>query len=81
MTTVSNGIVKILDCTIRDGGYLNNWRFEKKFVREVYRALSKAGVDYFEIGYRGTERYFSKGTYGLWRFSEHPLSKPFEGAR
>ncbi len=69
MTTASNGIVKILDCTIRDGGYLNNWRFEKKFVREVYRALSKAGVDYFEIGYRGTEKYFSKGTYGLWRFS------------
>jgi 4-hydroxy 2-oxovalerate aldolase len=61
--------VKILDCTTRDGGYLNNWNFEKKFVREIYRALSKAGVDYYEIGYRGTEKYFNPKDFGLWRFS------------
>lgn len=62
--------VKLLDCTIRDGGYLNNWRFEKRFVREVFRSLSKAGVDYFEIGFKGTEKFFNKESFGLWRFSE-----------
>ena len=61
--------LEILDCTIRDGGYINNWNFDKKFVREVYRSLSKAGVDFVEIGFRGTEEYFDKNKYGLWRFS------------
>src|SRR3989304_8583094 len=60
---------QILDCTIRDGGYLNDWHFDKQLVREVYRALSKSGVDFIEIGFRGTEKYFDKGKYGLWRFS------------
>ena len=66
-----SNMMKILDCTIRDGGHLNCWHFSKKFVREIYRALSKAGVDYFEIGYRSSAKYFDKDKYGLWRFSEH----------
>ena len=52
--------VKILDCTIRDGGYIDNWQFDRKFVREAYRSLSKAGVDYFEVGFRGTDKYFDR---------------------
>ena len=66
---MSNTQFEILDCTIRDGGYLNNWRFDKKLVREVYRSLSKCGVDFVEIGYKGTEEHFSPDEYGLWRFS------------
>lgn len=62
--------LKILDCTIRDGGYLNNWRFDKRMVREVYRALSKSGIDFVEIGFRGTEKYFDRNQYGLWRFTD-----------
>lgn len=62
-------IVKILDCTFRDGGYINNWKFEKPQVREAYRALSRAGVDYVEIGFRGTEKHFDKKEFGIWRFS------------
>jgi len=60
---------QVLDCTIRDGGYLNNWHFDKRLVREAYRALSKSGVDYIEIGYRGTEKHFDKNTCGVWRFT------------
>ncbi|MBU0567002.1 aldolase catalytic domain-containing protein [bacterium] len=66
---MGNTQFEILDCTIRDGGYLNNWHFDKKLVREVYRALSKCGVDFVEIGYKGTEEHFSPDEYGLWRFS------------
>jgi 4-hydroxy 2-oxovalerate aldolase len=61
--------IVVLDCTIRDGGYVNNWHFDKKVAREVYRALSKAGVDIVEIGFRGSEKYFNKKDYGLWKFS------------
>lgn len=61
--------VQILDCTIRDGGYLNNWHFDDKVVRETYGTCSKTGVDFIEIGFRGTEKYFNKEEYGLWRFS------------
>ncbi|MFH1878915.1 MAG: aldolase catalytic domain-containing protein [Candidatus Omnitrophota bacterium] len=43
---------EILDCTIRDGGYLNNWDFDARMVKETYRSLSKTGVDFIEIGYR-----------------------------
>ena len=60
---------EILDCTIRDGGYINNWEFDTKLVREVYRALSKSGVEYVEIGFRGTEKHFDRKKYGLWRFT------------
>ena len=61
--------IEILDCTIRDGGYVNNWDFDKKLVREIYRALSKAGVDYVELGFHGSDKYFDKAKYGRFRFS------------
>jgi 4-hydroxy 2-oxovalerate aldolase len=61
--------MEILDCTIRDGGYVNNWDFDKKVVRETYRALSKSGIDYVELGYHGSEKYFDKAKYGAFRFS------------
>src|SRR3989339_2185206 len=64
-----NNEIKVLDCTIRDGGYVNNWDFDLKLVRETYRALSKAGVDYVELGYHGTEKYFDVNKYGRFRFS------------
>lgn len=65
--------LEILDCTIRDGGYINNWNFDKKLVRETYRSLSKAGVDYVELGYHGTEKYFDKEKYGPFRFCPQGL--------
>jgi len=61
--------LQVLDCTIRDGGYLNNWHFEDGFVRQMLIALGQAGVDLVEIGWRGTETYFSKEKYGTWRFT------------
>ncbi len=61
--------IKILDCSFRDGGYLNDWRFEPKTVRETYWALTKSGVDYVEIGFRGSEKYFDPDKFGIWKFS------------
>ena len=66
-------MIKVLDCTLRDGGYVNNWHFSKELARESYRALSKAGVSYVEIGFRGTDKYFEPEKYGLWRFTPDEL--------
>ncbi|MEW6101863.1 MAG: aldolase catalytic domain-containing protein [Candidatus Omnitrophota bacterium] len=62
--------IKVLDCTIRDGGLINNHDFDLRFVREVYRALSEAGVDYMEIGYKNSKRLFSPKEFGKWKFCE-----------
>ena len=35
--------IKVLDCTVRDGGLINNWQFSDDFVRKVFLALSHAG--------------------------------------
>ena len=43
---------KIIDCTIRDGGLINNWDFSVEFVQDLYNGLSAAGVEYMEIGYK-----------------------------
>tara|TARA_Y100001933_G_C19012327_1_gene569496 strand:- start:4825 stop:6600 length:1776 start_codon:yes stop_codon:yes gene_type:complete len=59
--------VKLVDCTIRDGGYLNNWKFNLTQVRECYRAVSNAGYDYFEIGFRANPTYIKNK--GRWCYS------------
>ncbi|MDD5130856.1 MAG: aldolase catalytic domain-containing protein [Candidatus Omnitrophica bacterium] len=62
--------IKVLDCTIRDGGLMNNHNFDLPFVREVYKALSEAGIDYMEIGYKNSKRLFNSKEYGKWKFSD-----------
>jgi len=62
--------IKVLDCTIRDGGLINNHDFDLRFVREVYKALSLAGVDYMEIGYKNSKKLFSTKEYGRWKFCD-----------
>ena len=60
--------VKVLDCTIRDGGAMNASRFSDKTVRAVYDACADAGVDYMEIGYKNSPDYFDASKFGEWRF-------------
>lgn len=60
--------IKVLDCTIRDGGLINKWQFSDEIVRKVFLALTDAGVDYMEIGYKSSEKYFSRDEHGAWKF-------------
>jgi 4-hydroxy 2-oxovalerate aldolase len=72
--------IKVLDCTIRDGGLINNHDFDIRFVREVYKALSAAGVDYMEVGYKNSKRLFSPKEFGKWKFCEdEDIRKVIEG--
>lgn len=45
------GKIKLLDCTLRDGGYINNWNFGKDAIYDIVRELQKAGVDIIELGF------------------------------
>lgn len=45
----------LLDCSIRDGGYRNDWNFTDKEVIDIYSAISNANIPYFEIGFRSTK--------------------------
>ncbi len=60
--------IKVIDCTVRDGGLMNKWQFDNKFVRHVYNALADAGVDYMEIGYLSSKSAFDSKEFGPWRF-------------
>lgn len=59
--------LKVLDCTIRDGGLMNNHRFSDEFVSKVHQALVAAGVDYMEVGYKADKKLFSPDEYGSWK--------------
>ncbi|MBA3066133.1 nucleoid-structuring protein H-NS [bacterium] len=72
--------IKVFDCTIRDGGLINNHDFSYDFVRAVYKALSAAGVDYIELGYKNSSRLFSNKEYGPWKFcSDEDILRVTEG--
>lgn len=62
--------IKVLDCTIRDGGLINKWQFTDELVRATYKAVAEAGIDYMEIGYRASKDQFDPKEYGKWRFCD-----------
>ena len=45
------GKVYLLDCTLRDGGYVNDWRFGEKAIKEIGRKLAQTGIEIFEVGF------------------------------
>jgi len=71
--------LKVLDCTIRDGGLMNSSRFDDKTVRAVYDACADAGIDYMEIGYKNSKKIYSPAKFGDWRFSDEDSIKRIIG--
>jgi len=59
--------LKVLDCTIRDGGLVNDHRFDDAFVKAVYEACVEAGIDYMEIGYKASKELFPRDQFGPWK--------------
>ena len=41
----------ILDCTLRDGGYYNDWNFSKDFINEYLKTIYKSGIKFVELGF------------------------------
>ena len=44
--------INLLDCTLRDGGYYNNWDFSKDLIQDYILSLNETGVEYIELGFR-----------------------------
>ncbi|MDP2898953.1 MAG: aldolase catalytic domain-containing protein [bacterium] len=60
--------ITLLDCTIRDGGLMNDHAFNDETVKAVYNACVQAGIDYMELGYKGSKKIFSPDEFGRWKF-------------
>ncbi len=56
--------MKILDCTLRDGGYYTNWDFDSQTVNEYILAMNQLPIDYLEIGYRNNPSKEYLGRFG-----------------
>ena len=60
--------MKLFDCSMRDGGYMNNWYFSKEQARACYSATKDCGIEYCEIGFRRNEH-----TNGPWFYTPESL--------
>ena len=60
----------LLDCTLRDGGYYNNWHFDKKLVQNYLNSIKKSGIKVVEIGFRflKKEKFLGEFAYSSEKF-------------
>ena len=64
--------LKVLDCTLRDGGYYNNWKFSKSQILEYLDSIHQSNIDFIEIGFR----FFNQNSdYGKLAFSDDNFIK------
>lgn len=61
--------IKVVDATLRDGGLVNDFYFDDKFVKALYKANIEAGIDYMEFGYRASKKQFDPAAFGKWKFT------------
>lgn len=62
--------LKIVDCTVRDGGLCNNHQFEDGFFRNIYDTCVAGGIDYMEVGYKADKKLFAGTGCGPWKYSD-----------
>lgn len=55
-------MLKLLDCTLRDGGYINNWEFGYEPINDMIEELEKTNVDILELGFIKNEKYDKERT-------------------
>jgi 4-hydroxy 2-oxovalerate aldolase len=62
--------LKVLDCTIRDGGLINDHMFDDDLVKAVYQSCLDAGLDYMELGYKASKKLFAPSKFGDWKYCD-----------
>ena len=53
--------INLLDCTLRDGGYYNNWNFSRDLVEDYLNSLNSLGISFIEMGFRSFQSKDFKG--------------------
>ncbi len=71
--------IKVMDCTVRDGGLVNNFFFEEQFVKNLYQTNIEAGVDYMEFGYKASKDIFDVTKSGKWKFCDEASIREIVG--
>ncbi len=71
--------IKVLDCTIRDGGLMNDHHFDDKIMKAVYHTCLEAGIDYMELGYKASKKIFSPSQYGTWKYCDEDAVRRIVG--
>lgn len=70
--------LKILDCSLRDGGYYNNWKFNIKDANKYLEQVYRSKIDYVEIGFH----FFEKNkNYGSFAFVDNHLVKKLKKSK
>lgn len=54
--------IKLLDCTLRDGGYINNWKFGKENIKSIAQSIAESNIEIIELGFLRDEEYFEDRT-------------------
>ena len=54
--------IQVLDCTLRDGGYYNNWDFPSELVQDYINSIYNSGIKYIELGFRSFASKNFKGS-------------------
>lgn len=54
--------VSILDCTLRDGGYINNWEFSSECVNKIINKLYMSNIEIIEVGFLDSKKGNASGT-------------------
>ena len=54
---------KIIDCTLRDGGYYNNWDFQDDLVDAYLECMDELNIDFVELGFRSLINNSFKGAF------------------
>lgn len=71
--------IKVVDATLRDGGLVNDFYFTDEFVKALYEANIRAGVDYMEMGYKASREMFDESKFGKWKFCDDDVIREIVG--
>ena len=66
--------LRLLDCTLRDGGYYNNWEFQDGLVKNYVSKIKRSNIDVVEIGFR----FFSSNSFGKFGYTKENIVKSIE---
>ena len=51
------GNVYLLDCTLRDGGYINDWKFGEETIKGFGKKIALTGIEFYEVGFIKGDTY------------------------